>query len=193
MERFDVINDLIKNNNYQTYLEVGVSSFFCFERIQCKFKESVDPVPSWKNADYVMTSDEFFYQHPDKRYDIIFIDGLHLYRQAVRDVANSLKIINPQGTIVLHDCNPLSEELASDFWRPDAWNGSVWKVVLHCKKARIPVHVLDLDNGCGIIKPNGNLISPEVDPVIDKLTYADLEKNRVNWLSLRDYESGEKS
>jgi hypothetical protein len=66
-------------------------------------------------------------------------------------------------------------------------NGTVWKAVLHCKKAGIPIYVVDIDDGCGIITPNGNSLPPEIDPEIDKLTYADLAQNRASWLFLTEY------
>jgi len=54
-----------------------------------------------------MISDQFFRSIPeDKTYDLVFVDVLHLEAQALRDIENSLKHINPSGTIVVHYYNP---------------------------------------------------------------------------------------
>ena len=45
----------------------------------------------------------------DVKFDLIFIDGLHLANQVQKDIENSLKFIKDEGFIVLHDCNPPSE------------------------------------------------------------------------------------
>jgi len=39
-------------------------------------------------------------------YDVIFIDGLHYYKQVLKDIKNSLKILNKDGFILVHDCLP---------------------------------------------------------------------------------------
>ena len=58
MQRFDIINNLIKEKGYKSYLEIGVQNRVCFENIVCEKKIGVDPranVP----VDYKMTSDAF--------------------------------------------------------------------------------------------------------------------------------------
>ena len=39
-----------------------------------------------------MSSDEFFLKNKDQ-FDIIFIDGLHVYEQVKRDIENSLIVL----------------------------------------------------------------------------------------------------
>lgn len=85
--RWDIINHLIKENNYKTYLEIGYYKGWSFDRVECKQKTAVDPNPcktpdqetsmtygkDWKHLDYneegfiektqsiwKMTSDDFF-------------------------------------------------------------------------------------------------------------------------------------
>ena len=43
-----------------------------------------------------MTSDDFFLSNKDK-FDVIFIDGLHIYEQVRKDVVNSINAINDGG------------------------------------------------------------------------------------------------
>ena len=52
-----------------------------------------------------MTSDDFFRINKNK-FDVIFIDGLHEYQQAVNDIENSLGCLNENRVILLDDCLP---------------------------------------------------------------------------------------
>ena len=109
MIRTRIINFLIKNMGYKDYLEIGLSNpDFNYLKVECEHKESCDPYfPSKRdsmfdrsnlpkivrdNLTYLMTSDEMFANMPaDKKYDIIFIDGLHTEEQCCRDIVNSMK------------------------------------------------------------------------------------------------------
>ena len=42
----------------------------------------------------------------DKKFDIIFIDGLHHYEQVIVDINNALSVLNDNGHILVHDCLP---------------------------------------------------------------------------------------
>ena len=77
MKRTDIINHLIKKNNYKRYLEIGVRNpDENLNKITVEHKDGVDPAG---NCNYPIPSDDFFNQLDiDVKYDIIFIDGLHL-------------------------------------------------------------------------------------------------------------------
>lgn len=45
MQRWDVINHLIKKNNYKSYLEIGYYKGWSFDRVECERKTAVDPNP----------------------------------------------------------------------------------------------------------------------------------------------------
>ena len=51
---------------------------------------------------YRKTSDEFFLENKSK-FDLIYIDGNHLFEFVKKDIENSLKFINDDGLIVLDD------------------------------------------------------------------------------------------
>lgn len=178
MEKFTIINALIKRYNYKSYLEIGLNNpFDNYNKIQCENKESVDPyldltdlVLSNRKAfnlteieiqetlkeiervlTYKMTSDDFFAQNK-KTYDIIFIDGLHTKEQVSKDIVNSLKCLNPGGKIVLHDCLPPSEEHQMIPRIPNCgWCGDVWKAIPEFIKQGLEINVVNCDFGCGII------------------------------------------
>ena len=58
---------------------------------------------------YDETSDEFF-SHFKKKIDLIFIDGDHSYKSVKKDFNNAIKLLNPNGMILLHDTDPVSAE-----------------------------------------------------------------------------------
>ncbi|MBL7157256.1 MAG: class I SAM-dependent methyltransferase [Candidatus Omnitrophica bacterium] len=159
------------------------------------------------NRYHRMTSDYFFErkQHILRRFppDVIFVDGLHTHEQSLKDVFNALKFLNKNGIIVLHDCNPLSEAVAypARSYReakdacPSGWNGfwsgDVWKtaVYVRSKMTDLEMFVLDFDTGLGIItrkKENNPLEFSEEK--IERLSYADLEKDRARLLNVKDEE-----
>lgn len=164
MQRFDIVNHLIKVYGYSRYLEIGVLDNVSFNAVQCEFKDSVDPNG---HAKYTMTSDEFFRNVADPKdsiYDIIFIDGLHVAEQVSRDIQNSLKHLEAGGTIVMHDCLPATEEqqLPEPVWgRP--WTGTAWQAfaALRRKNFKLSMCVVDTDCGCGIIQVGTQLLWPE--------------------------------
>ena len=175
MNRYDVINDLIIKNNYKTYLEIGVRNpDECFNLINCETKHSVDPgyevaLPHF-NIDnlvtYQYTSDTFFKLLENKgtdlpttyKWDIIFIDGLHISNQVERDIMNSLNHLTENGVVVLHDCNPPNLWMAREDYIIDGiahgWNGTVWKSIYKLRATRPDLFICTVytDYGIGIVK-----------------------------------------
>ena len=90
MNRWNIINSLIDEFDYKSYLEIGVRRRGNFNRINCVLKDGVDPNGQ---GNYKTTSDKFFAlpNVKKKKWDIIFIDGLHIDEQVNRDIKNSLK------------------------------------------------------------------------------------------------------
>jgi SAM-dependent methyltransferase len=143
MLRFDIINYLISVNDYKSFLEIGTQAKINFTSVNVDRKVCVDPDPN-AEADYQMTSDEYFENNFEK-FDIVFVDGLHHADVAYRDIVNSLRRLNPGGCIVVHDVIPFSYEaqviplLKAAELNIIAWNGDVWK------------SCVNTDHGCGII------------------------------------------
>jgi len=151
--KIDLLNYLIDKYNYQSYLEIGVRDpKKHFNNIKINHKIGVDPAPLGK-CEYIMTSDDFFLNN-EKKFDLIFIDGLHLEEQVEKDILNSLKYLNDDGAIVLHDCNP-SEEINQILNNiTGISNGTVWKsfVKFRMELPDLYMTVVDAFHGMGIIK-----------------------------------------
>ena len=170
----DIINHLIKRNNYKTYLEIGVrDSRKNFDKIEARYKTGVDPDPLFINEKtkrktdpivkhYKITSDEFFKGIVESRsitYDLIFIDDLHEEKQVTKDIQNSLLCLNEGGSIVVHDCNPPTEwhqrsvEEFEQSGKSGDWNGTVWKGFCNFRhRSDLFMRTVDVDWGVGIIQ-----------------------------------------
>ena len=132
-----------------SYLEIGCDNNICFNSIPVIDKIGVDPDRGGNIKD---TSDNFF-KNNKKIFDVIFIDGLHVYDQCRRDVINSLKFLNGGGFIFIHDLIPRNymEENVPKLGEP--WCGDVWKVAQELSKTKgIDFFVIKADHGVGMLK-----------------------------------------
>jgi len=164
MYRDDIINLFIEKYRFTKYLEIGVFQGECIKKIKCDTKDGVDPGAEDIVADEVnfnMTSNEFFKQInlKNKKYDIIFIDGLHHTEQVDLDIRNSLLHSEEDGVIILHDCNPPDINHALVPRTQSAWNGDVYKSILKFQIDLIDhsYFTIDTDWGCGVILKNKKL------------------------------------
>ena len=181
-KRSNIINNIIKKNDYKKQLEIGV--FYArdnFNKIKIEYKVGVDP---WKEGrsegTFTMTSDEFFELTNDK-FDSVFVDGLHHADQVYKDILNSLEVLNEGGTIVCHDMNPQKYDHQIIPQSPGLWNGDCWKAFVQLRMERndLKMCVIDADWGLGIIQ-RGSQKKLEKG----ELTYDNFDKNRNEWLNL---------
>lgn len=181
-KRSDVINNIIKKNNYKKHLEIGVfHACDNFNKINVQYKVGVDPGKEGvAEGTFTMTSDEFFELTNDK-FDTVFVDGLHHADQVYKDIINSLKVLNEGGTIVCHDMNPHSYEQQKIPRSTVVWNGDCWKafVQLRMERTDLKMCVIDADWGLGIIQRGSQKKLEE-----GELTYDNFDQNRNEWLNL---------
>lgn len=116
MQRHEVIN-LLSGGRYKNYLEIGVDGGTTFNAVEIAHKVGVDPhfkIPeSQLNGEtYSTTSDDYFSKHAGRKFDCVFVDGLHTYEQSKRDFLNAWADLTPGGIIIIDDCDP-ADELAS--------------------------------------------------------------------------------
>lgn len=182
-QHLDLLNYLIVKKDYQSYLEIGICDGRNIRSVIATNKVGVDPA-HYAGADYQLTSDEFFAINQET-FDLVFIDGLHLCEQVLRDVENALKVLNPGGMIVMHDCLPETFIHQSRTQVPGPWTGDVWKAAAYIRMHLPNVHfcVLDMDWGCGILTPDSSqTLYPEVP--LEKLDWAYFVKNRIQLLNV---------
>lgn len=202
--RFDIINYLIqKFDRKTTYLEIGVRNpSHNYDRIVSDKKYSVDPGVEFESnpVDFPLTSDDFFAKlrsgdvlNPSTKFDVIFIDGLHLADQVDKDISNSLDFLKEDGFLVLHDCNPPTEWHAREtynFYLSPAeghWNGTTWKAFTKWRQnPNISGCCINSDWGVGIFSKTVNFGE---NNLIDNpyFEYHIFEKNRKKILNLIEF------
>lgn len=189
--RAAVIAHLIQQYSYTKYLEIGCDMDLVFGTIRSLVPVAVgvDPV---RGGSLRMTSDAFFAQNVDT-FDIIYTDGDHTAVQTLKDVENGLEVLGPNGSIVLHDCNPRFEY--RQYRSSEIYNGDVWKVVAALRtRPDLEVVTIDVDHGVGVVRrrPNRHLLplgllqkaqASAADP-LSAFTYVDLEQHREELLRL---------
>lgn len=184
--RTSIINHLIKKNNFRNYLEIGVRDLRNFEKINIENKIGVDPHPLKTNNNILRIDSDNFFLENKKKFDIIFIDGLHLEYQVDNDLKNSLKFLSDNGYIVMHDCNPPSEFHQREVYEVDgkfpSWNGTTWKsyAKLRINNQNLTMSCVNCDWGVGII----NRGFQNKYKTVKKIDYSLLEDNRLKLLNL---------
>lgn len=183
MHRSEIINHLVRRNGYVRYLEIGTALNETFPYVSAHSRVGVDPDPR-TSATFHLTSDDFFskvapYSAP---FDIVFIDGSHERSQVLRDIENSMRFLNPFGSIVMHDCNPQTFQESSLMYLGTAWQAVVelrskfWQ-----REFDWNLKVVDTDCGCGVLTRG----RPDMMPLLpEQLTFEMLDNNRSELLGL---------
>tara|TARA_B100001996_G_scaffold4768_1_gene4012 strand:- start:750 stop:1460 length:711 start_codon:yes stop_codon:yes gene_type:complete len=184
--RYQIIQEIILKKQYKTYLEIGCFAGEVFNKIKIEKKIGVDPV---SGGTIKKTSDDFFKNNQEK-FDCIFIDGLHEFEQVKRDINNSIKYLNNDGVILLHDCLPNN---VYDQAMPRCqynWNGNVWKAIVECRTRNdIDVYTCYADNGIGVIfnRKNSDRLNLNMDD-FSKLNFKDYFHNHKKFMKIITYD-----
>lgn len=92
---------------------------------------------------FAMTSNDFFKNYTlqplfgSTTFDMAFIDGLHVFEQALMDFIH-LEALSAAGSVIfIHDCLPVNTLTAERLRQTGFWAGDVWRVIA-CLKALRP-------------------------------------------------------
>jgi hypothetical protein len=204
----------------RTYLEIGVDRGLSLRRVLPGTRAvAIDPKPLVRyettlsrisdglpahSTVFPLTSDEFFSQHDLNALldglplDLVFIDGMHLFEFALRDLINVGRYAGSSTTVLLHDCYPISAETATREHDTYTWSGDVWKIV-PCLKEYCPeldIHVVDVHpTGLGIVRNLDHAASARLedryDEICDRLInldYSILDHDKPGVLNRIDYD-----
>jgi hypothetical protein len=132
-----------------TVVEIGIYEGTSLSRVRPPtIAIGIDPIPkvaaSFTAETHIFpeTSDAFFARRGldallgEKPLGIGFIDGLHLYEQALKDFIHLEKYCGPRSVILIHDTVPLDEATQSRSCNTQFHTGDVWKIVLCLKHYR---------------------------------------------------------
>jgi len=228
LKRLQLIQTLFEKTNFKTYLEIGCYKGKTFFPVRAKRKIAVDPFfhpffikdaiftiirrpQNLTNRYFKETSDRFFmkqqsFLNKTAPLDVVFVDGLHTYEAALKDVLHALKYLSENGVIIMHDCFPPNQAAAlatKDYPTMEerkkvegftgAWCGDVWKAVVYLRRHLsdiLDVSVINSDNGLGIVRTKKKLgdkvfcIDKKLFLEIDALTYNELVENADVFLNL---------
>jgi hypothetical protein len=189
--RTDLILEIIYKKKVTSYLEIGCDDDLNFSKINVQNKIGVDPN---KGGNVRLTSDQFFLENKFF-FDLIFIDGLHEFKQVIKDIENSIKFLNPNGIILVHDCLPQTiwHQLVPRIYK-GTWTGDVWKSIVYFRtKKNLDTYTIFIDNGIGMILPkeNKNTLNLNFDQ-ISKLGFKDYYYNYKSYLNVIDYNQASK-
>ena len=139
------INKLLASTAGKNYLEIGVNYGFTFEGVKAKNKLGVDPQKkffTFSSGNHLKDNSDNFFKSNMSKFDVIFIDGLHEYKQVLRDIVNSLNSLNKGGVILIDDVYPTDFNIAAKSWESltaeeknslskgyFSWQGDVYKAV----------------------------------------------------------------
>jgi methyltransferase family protein len=154
------------------YLEIGVDAGRTLSLARPPTRAfGVDPAPvaprsfAAPTRTFAMESDAFF---ASPRADaalagtpvgLAFVDGLHLFEQALRDFAHVEKRAAPESVLLFHDCLPLDRATSSRTRKTGFWTGDVWKIVPILAR-----HRPDLDVFVIPAYPTGLAVVTRLDP-----------------------------
>ncbi|PHR61748.1 MAG: hypothetical protein COA47_05580 [Robiginitomaculum sp.] len=178
------------------YLEIGCAHNELFDAMPITHKIGVDPAIG---GTHKMTSEAFFADFPDERFDLIFIDGLHTYEQVRADLVNALRVLRPGGYIGLHDMLPKEWGEAFVPRIQGEWTGDVWKVAHEIAVTEgLDFRVFHMDAGVGLVRvpgdPNVQLADMQAELIPAQYDYfcAHLDRvKQVTWDEGMEWLSGQ--
>lgn len=148
----------------ERYLETGVQHGHSLNLAHtAKVAIGIDPQPLCQphgnQIIYTMTSDDYFqYMADGTSIDFAFIDGSHLFEDALRDFINIEMCSDQDAVVVFDDVLPTTQEMTSRMMIPGHWTGDVWKVHQILTKYRPDLYLLLVDT-----EPTGTMVVYDLD------------------------------
>lgn len=187
--RIAIVNLLVSAHPQGDYLEIGCASNLLFDAVMSGRKTGVDPK---SGGTHRQTSDTFFADNPQARFDVVFIDGLHVYEQVRRDLVHSLRAVRKGGWIALHDMLPRDwvEEHVPQL-STAGWTGDGWKAAFELAACPgVDFRLLAVDHGVGVLRVTGDAPRlPDFTAELGPQRFAYLHR-RLAELPLVDYAEG---
>lgn len=184
IKRWDLIEYLNTTYKFNSYLEIGCDDDQLFSKISIQEKIGVDPV---SGGNYRAKSEDFFDKNL-KKFDLVFIDGLHEYHQVKKDILNSIKFLNKEGFILVHDCLPRSISAQAVPRFRNIWNGDVWKAIVELRTyPNLEIFTCLADEGISIIQVKKNSQILKIEKNIADLKFKDYYYNYRDYMRVINF------
>lgn len=126
----DLIVELVKQLNCDTYLELGVYDGLTLSKVKNYVNRliSVDikDLRKEKIGEFHLNTTDGFFESFNDKIDFIFIDADHNFESVKKDFKNSINILSPFGMIVLHDTDPIEEKYLDSGYCGDSYKIDKW-------------------------------------------------------------------
>ena len=140
MGKADIINILGQTNGYSTYLEIATrTTGWRFADVSSEiFKMRNRLLYNWPHGYSDGERIDYSSTHLNgiecletviaekKSYDLVFIDSYHTYEASLIDLEYGLRLLNPNGIMVVHDCNPPHKKYTVPEFIDGAWLGETY-------------------------------------------------------------------
>jgi 23S rRNA U2552 (ribose-2'-O)-methylase RlmE/FtsJ len=157
---YQVIMQIVRACAFESFLELGIGCGLLsgMLRENCPQLEMItgvdisdgDPPPEGVEWIRNKTTNDFF-REDERTWDCIFVDADHMRPQATRDVISSLKVLNDDGLMLMHDTYPPTIEAVNPMVC-----GDVFKTYLAlAERTDLEVVTLPLLNGLTIVRQVG--------------------------------------
>jgi hypothetical protein len=182
----DLASTLNRYNTYNEVIDTSISKYTDKLRKRLLFDKTTKTdiishlIDRKKYISYLEIGTNKKIIHEDnKKYDIILIDSAHEKHQTDKDTYNSLLSLNKGGTIIIHNCNPLTTQS----------NNTSYQTIIELRTAQpcLSVYVVDTDGGCAIVHEGSQKLHPQNAEVF---TYKYFDKHRkelLNIISVDDF------
>lgn len=119
----EIVVTIAKGMLPNTYLELGVYKGETFNKVVPFTKKAigVDVAPTKLNGLFFQMETSSFFEIFQEPVDLVFIDADHSYEAAKKDFLASLKLLAPNGVILLHDSDPNNDKLAAPGYCADSF------------------------------------------------------------------------
>ena len=188
-----------------SYIEIGVfeGRSLCLA-LPATQSIGIDPNPqisrrlSSKTRLFRLISNEFFSQCDlgtlvgSSHFSLAFIDGLHLFEQALMDFINLERWSGSGSVVLVHDSMPLDAETSSRKQETAFYTGDVWKLLLCLRHYRTDLRINTVRTAPSGLSIIGNLDSrsrvlpTQLDSIIRRfrgLSFDYYEKHRHEFLN----------
>jgi len=181
---FDLLDAIHRITVPRTYVEIGVASGKSLSlALPGTTMVGIDPAANIRHPFsgtlhvFQGTSDDFFAAGTLRHIlgglpvDVAFIDGLHHFDAVLRDLRNLEEASSEDSVILIHDCVPPENQIASRERETRLWTGDVWKAIIGLRQYRpdLTISVVDVPpTGVAIVtglRPRSRVLFERYDEI----------------------------